>query len=188
MRNSCITLKLVFACVVFTTATGVKLNIPSALPNPLPVEKAFVVSTGLQDSRLSVRWTMPEGYYLYRESIGISGTADVAVTDVAIPRGMSKSDEFFGDVEVFYEQLDVSSTVTTSLEKFHVLVTYQGCAEVGLCYPRQKCWIELVSEPTVGVWQRFLQFIGLADSDGEAPTPNFQQRSCVEPPINASLQ
>ena len=47
------------------------------------------------------------------------------------PRGMSKSDEFFGDVEVFYEQLDVSSTVTTSLEKFHVLVTYQGLCGSG---------------------------------------------------------
>lgn len=188
VRRNSRTVKLLFACVVFMTTVGVKLNIPTAVPNPLPVEKAFVVSAGLQDSRLSIRWDMPEGYYLYRESIDISGTAEVLVTDVAIPRGLSKSDEFFGDVEVFYKQLDVSSTVTTSLEKFHVLVTYQGCAEVGLCYPRQKCWIELESEPSVGFWQRFVEFIGLADNDGEAPKPTFQQRSCVEPPVDASLQ
>jgi thiol:disulfide interchange protein DsbD len=54
-----------------------------------------------------------------------------------MPAGKKKTDEFFGDVEVYYDVLSATVPVARpgDASSFEIQVTYQGCADAGLCYP-----------------------------------------------------
>jgi thiol:disulfide interchange protein DsbD len=51
-----------------------------------------------------------------------------------LPKGEQKHDEYFGDVEVYHGIVDVELP-RTDQRAFTLAVTYQGCADKGLCYP-----------------------------------------------------
>ena len=57
---------------------------------------------------------------------------------LAIPDGLAKTDEFFGDVEVYYQFADVGLEVQGGDELVQLDITYQGCADAGLCYPHEQ--------------------------------------------------
>ncbi|MNQ75000.1 Thiol:disulfide interchange protein DsbD precursor [compost metagenome] len=53
-----------------------------------------------------------------------------------MPAGEQKHDEYFGDVEVYHGILDIDLPRAASDQRpFTLAVTYQGCADKGLCYP-----------------------------------------------------
>ncbi len=105
----------------------------------LPVDEAFVF-TAIADGadRILLDWQVAPGYYLYRHRTSAkTATPGFALGEIAMPDGKKKTDEFFGDVEVYYGILSATVPVTrpeggTSLE---IQVSYQGCADAGLCYP-----------------------------------------------------
>ncbi|MEC8633935.1 MAG: protein-disulfide reductase DsbD domain-containing protein, partial [Pseudomonadota bacterium] len=49
--------------------------------------------------------------------------------------GLAKNDEFFGDVEVYYDAVEATVSLEKTTELAQIKVTYQGCADAGLCYP-----------------------------------------------------
>lgn len=104
-------------------------------PDILPVDDAFHLTVMRTDGQLSLLWQIQPGYYLYRHRIKINGSD--RLEKPIIPEGIGKSDEYFGDVEVYYESLQVDVPVTGGVQE-EIQVEYQGCAEVGLCYPPQK--------------------------------------------------
>jgi len=80
-----------------------------------------------------------DGYYLYKDKISIeSATPNVQIGKPVLPKGKSKHDEYFGDTEVYYEVLEatlpVARAASSATQSVHLKVTYQGCAEGGLCY------------------------------------------------------
>ncbi len=102
----------------------------------LPVDEAFRLSTQrLEGDKVSLYWQIAEGYYLYRHRLKVE-QADQSI-ELTIPTGIAKHDEYFGDVEIYYDSLSVQVPLegTTPLT---IEVSYQGCAEAGLCYPPQK--------------------------------------------------
>jgi thioredoxin:protein disulfide reductase len=105
----------------------------------LPVDQAFVL-TALPDGgdRVLLDWQVAPGYYLYRHRVSAkTSTPGFALGEVAMPDGKKKTDEFFGDVEVYYDALTATVAVTRpeGLSSFELEVSYQGCADAGLCYP-----------------------------------------------------
>ncbi|MCY3812578.1 MAG: protein-disulfide reductase DsbD family protein [Gammaproteobacteria bacterium] len=61
-----------------------------------------------------------------------------------IPAGQPKVDEYFGESEVYYGQVEVTVPIHAAATRSRrVLVTYQGCADYGLCYPPQRRLISL---------------------------------------------
>ncbi len=53
-----------------------------------------------------------------------------------LPKGENHHDEYFGDQEVYRQSVDATFSVPPSDAKtVEVKVTYQGCADAGLCYP-----------------------------------------------------
>ena len=53
-----------------------------------------------------------------------------------MPDGVAKVDDYFGEIEAYYGILDIELPVTnTENRHFTLQVTYQGCADKGLCYP-----------------------------------------------------
>lgn len=105
----------------------------------LPVDQAFVFSAVADGGdRVLLDWQVAPGYYLYRHRISAkTATPGFTLGEVALPDGKKKTDEFFGDVEVYYGALAAALPVTRpeGASTLEVAVTYQGCADAGLCYP-----------------------------------------------------
>lgn len=106
----------------------------------LPPDEAFRLNA-LDDGtdRVRLDWQIADGYYLYRSRIGVNTASPVAQLGATqFPAGDIKNDEYFGRQVVYHHQL--AATVPVARAGGTVLdlplkVTYQGCAEAGLCYP-----------------------------------------------------
>ncbi len=105
----------------------------------LPVDQAFVFSaTADGGGQVQLDWQIAPGYYLYRHRVSVkTATAGFTLGEIAMPPGKKKTDEFFGDVEVYYDALMAMVPVTRPADasSFEIAVSYQGCADAGLCYP-----------------------------------------------------
>ncbi|PAV26750.1 thiol:disulfide interchange protein DsbD [Tamilnaduibacter salinus] len=105
----------------------------------LPVDQAFPFETTLTDSGLSLHWDVTPGHYLYQGRVQVR--APEAGVSVSAPRfsraGEDREDPYFGQVTVFTEPATAHIDVTLPADKRETTlkVTYQGCAEAGLCYP-----------------------------------------------------
>ncbi len=105
----------------------------------LLADQAFVLSaeSGSRD-RVRLRWDIADDYYLYRDKVTVKTAAtDVQLGSVSIPGGEQKHDEYFGEQVVFHEQMlaDVAVTAAAGVTEVPLEITYQGCADAGLCYP-----------------------------------------------------
>ena len=91
-------------------------------------------------TELLVRWDIAEGYYLYRDKLDIRLLAVEGVTagPASIPEGETKHDEFFGDVQVFHNEVEARlplQRASGAATEVSIQLGYQGCAEAGICYP-----------------------------------------------------
>ena len=86
-----------------------------------------------------LNWEIAEGYYLYRARIKVTTPSASAQLGAAqFPAGQFKTDEYFGRQEIYHHELRVTVPVARAAGGAFSLplqVTYQGCAEKGLCYP-----------------------------------------------------
>ena len=91
--------------------------------------------------RIRLNWEIAEGYYLYRARIKVRTTSATAQLGTPqFPPGQVKTDEYFGKQEVYHHELAASVPVARSSGgelELPLEVTYQGCADAGLCYPPQ---------------------------------------------------
>lgn len=104
----------------------------------LPVDEAYELSVmGSGPRQVALQWLIAPEYYLYRHAFAAKARTTSGVVDVVltIPDGLAKTDEFFGDVEVYYGAVDASLDLDKSAELVELSITYQGCADAGLCYP-----------------------------------------------------
>ncbi len=110
----------------------------------LKVDEAFVLSATLaDDGALNVRWDMPDGYYLYRHQFAFATKHPEQLTlgEAQIPAGKEKVDEFFGEVEVYYHSAEAVVPLQSKPGvNTQIGVTFQGCADAGLCYPPETKW------------------------------------------------
>jgi thiol:disulfide interchange protein DsbD len=107
----------------------------------LDPDQAFPFQVDVNDATtLVARWTVAEGYYLYRDKISftLQQSQDVALGPISIAQGKVKHDEFFGQVEIFEHDFDVLLPLVrknTAQTNVTLQTVYQGCAKAGLCYP-----------------------------------------------------
>ncbi|MBE5269688.1 protein-disulfide reductase DsbD [Stenotrophomonas sp. B2] len=108
---------------------------------PLPSEQAFGFDAIASDGNtLLLRFSPAPGYYLYRDrtSLKLEGSAGVLADAPRWPAAQSHRDEHFGDVSVYFNQVEVPlplrRTVTDAVDST-LVVTFQGCQTDGICYP-----------------------------------------------------
>ena len=105
----------------------------------LAPDAAFQVSSRLDGDNMHVQRLIADGYYLYRQKIQVSAeSADLLAGPVQSPPGTLVTDAYFGTQEVYHQQVEVAVHLTRRDYGAHpvqVRVSYQGCAEAGLCYP-----------------------------------------------------
>ena len=136
---------LLVACAVLVAAGTIADRL---LPEPdfAPVDQAFQIHVYLDDhGKVHAHWRILPRYYLYRHALKITSQDEIPLKSLNIPRGTKKVDEYFGEVEVYHESLQISADFPMETKELTVLVSYQGCAELGFCYAEQKREFKLVS-------------------------------------------
>lgn len=102
-------------------------------------------------ARLELRFDIAAGYYLYGDKFKVeSDPVEFRFGALQIPRGKVKYDETFQkDVETFRDHVTLSLPLEqVPTAPFKVLVSSQGCADKGLCYPPTQRALGV--EPTPG--------------------------------------
>ena len=136
---------------VFGAATGAS----DALP--LPEEEAFRFEAIVGGpNQLLLRFTPAPGYYLYRDrsSVEVRGEG-VSAGAIAWPASTAHFDEHFGDVQVFFDQVEAPLPLFrqhTEATPLTVVATFQGCQTDGICYPpmTREVALDLPAGGTVG--------------------------------------
>jgi thiol:disulfide interchange protein DsbD len=108
----------------------------------LNVDEAFSFNFYQKDNQLEVSFDTAPGYYLYRHQFKFKGK-NINFTPVLLPEGIDHEDEFFGVQKIFTEQLTFIINLEHVSSDGSIKITYQGCAEKGLCYPPTSKVIEL---------------------------------------------
>ncbi|MGK0674362.1 MAG: protein-disulfide reductase DsbD [Halothiobacillaceae bacterium] len=121
---------------------------PASAGEPLGPERAFRFSSTIDGATVHLRWDIAPHHYLYRDKISITAIEPKhALGQADIPAGEEKNDPFLGQVRVFRDTLEVSVPVQNvgAGQKLVLNVTYQGCAEAGICYPPMEQRVELTT-------------------------------------------
>ncbi|MBZ6387340.1 MULTISPECIES: protein-disulfide reductase DsbD [Pantoea] len=108
----------------------------------VPVEQAFAFDFSQQGHQLTLSWKVKEGYYLYRQQIHVSAR-QAQIAPVALPPGQPHEDEFYGKSEIYPQDLRVPVQLQQAASGASLVVTYQGCAAAGFCYPPETRTIPL---------------------------------------------
>lgn len=109
-------------------------------PKFLPADQAFVFSHTQSADQLNLNWQIAEGYYLYKKEVEIKGN-NVQLGEVQFPQSERYNDEFFGEVEIFRNQLNIGVPFKGN-QNGQVEVRYQGCTK-GFCYPPEVVTLNL---------------------------------------------
>ncbi len=123
-------------CLMFWF-TGQVLAIDST--ELLPPDEAFQFTSKVKKAdKLLLSWDIADGYYLYRQKFKfVSLTPGIKVGETSFPASQIKDDATFGKVEIFRDHLEVELLLQrqdTKLNKLTLEATFQGCAEIGVCY------------------------------------------------------
>lgn len=131
------------------------LGLDQADDVPPLVDEAFQFNAEVSASNtLLAHWQVMEGNYLYRDKLRfeIINNEQVKLGEVSLPAGENKQDEFFGLVQVYYQDIKLKLPLNrpAAQQELTVVAYFQGCSETfGICYPPGKQQVKLTLPPTV---------------------------------------
>ena len=117
---------------------------------PLSLKEAFPYFVSeLSPGKYRINWVLAQGHYLYRHALQFSllqtEGGDSLPVNYELPDGVQKTDQFFGQIEAYYNLLSIDLNLTTVPEpEAGLMIQYQGCAEWGFCYPPQRAFFKLL--------------------------------------------
>ena len=111
----------------------------SATGELLPVDEAVAMNARVDKAHeLPVAWQIAPGYYLYRDKLTFEAAGRISLGAPNSPAGVPHTDDNFGDVEVFYDYVEIKVPFArASPDALDVELTagFQGCKEGSICYP-----------------------------------------------------
>ena len=108
----------------------------------LPADEVFKLSAKMDDSRIKFVWTIKKNNYLYLDKFSFEIKNKGIYKEPVFPMGRILEDEFFGKVEVFFDNVETSFVINESLPA-KIIVTYQGCNQIGYCYLPIKKYVHI---------------------------------------------
>ena len=99
----------------------------------LPADQSFKFSAFQKEDRIILTWELKENCFLYKDKFLISSLAEESLFINTKQVPVMISDEYFGEVEVFYNKVTKSFAYNPLMKE--ISVEYQGCNEKGFCYP-----------------------------------------------------
>jgi len=107
---------------------------------PLPEDQAFKFEAiAIAADELLMRFTPAKGYYLYQDRSSFRVLEDdVQAGNAAWPQGSSHRDEHFGEVVVYFDEVEVPLRLARNegtARRIRLQASFQGCQTDGICYP-----------------------------------------------------
>ena len=142
----------------------------------LEPDKAFQFSArALDSSTVEVRYAIATGYYLYRERFRFAAEpAGAKLGPAEFPKGEIHEDQFFGRTETYRHDLRIRLPVDfAGADHIRLLVTSQGCADIGVCYIPQVQATDVRLDASGGLFSSFSgsdPFAVSPAADGAPPT------------------
>lgn len=123
---------------ISSAQAGILDSLTESEPKFLPVTEAFPFQIEQQGNQLSVIWDSADEYYLYKKKILLKQGKQKFKAASFSEEGELKHDEAFGEVIVFYGQVEARFDLKALTPNTEAILGFQGCADAGLCYPPQK--------------------------------------------------
>ncbi|NNC77983.1 MAG: protein-disulfide reductase DsbD [Woeseiaceae bacterium] len=105
---------------------------------PPPDEVFFPDVFAIDGNNVQLVIRVIPGFYLYKDKISVNSLSNKArAGNLELPKGKPKTDEFFGEQEVYYDEVVgrvAIARATPEAMDLELEVNYQGCADGGLCY------------------------------------------------------
>jgi thiol:disulfide interchange protein DsbD len=106
----------------------------------LAPDAAFQLSAeGIDTKTVALHFNIADGYYLYKQRVHVSATDErTTISSVQLPVGLGHDDEYFGKQEIYRQQAQINvayALADMTASTVTLTVSYQGCADAGLCYP-----------------------------------------------------
>ncbi len=100
------------------------------IPHP---DEVYRLHAAIVEQKIFLRWDIKPDCYLYLNKFSFFDKKLDTYQKVSFPKGEILVDEYFGEVEVFFDAVEVVFDIGTEFEK-EIIVTYQGCNQKGYCY------------------------------------------------------
>jgi thiol:disulfide interchange protein len=142
--NSFLQTSVVFFCI-FISAVSAQESL-SAANNAalgvkdefLPVTEAFKLKPQIVNNQLQLEFVIAPGYYLYQKRFKLNPSNGLTLTP-EYSESTSKYDPYEEkEVAVYHDKATINLALPANTTPFDLQVTFQGCADAGLCYPPHK--------------------------------------------------
>lgn len=125
-------MRYVWSIMMLTLLSVLSAHVQQDFVQP---EQAFRLNVSKQaDAQVRLNWEISKGYYLYRQQMKVDADPIGRAQKVDWPAGTLKTDETFGESEVYHDNVAVRVTAPDAQA---LTIGWQGCADAGLCYPPQ---------------------------------------------------
>ena len=141
------------------------------IPHP---NEAFILTAKLDAANIiQTNILLADNIYVYRDKIQIAMIEGEGhkIGAISLPRGEIIYDEFFGESEVIYDQVDVSIPIISesgASGQFRLSYSYQGCVKDRICYPPITKF--LVVDAAQGLIEVQGEFDDIASDSTRSPT------------------
>ncbi len=120
---------------------GNSLGLTDTSNHFLPLEEAYILSVeAIDGNTLRAHWDIADNVYIYRDKFEfeLKNANGITLGKPVMPKGKKKIDESFGEMVVYYHEVDIDIPLERSnLNPADIILVakYQGCADAGFCYP-----------------------------------------------------
>ena len=152
---------------------------------PPPEEVFFPDVFPVDGNTVEIGFRIEPGFYIYKHRITAKSLSPAAQAgQLDLPQGKLKYDEFFGESEVYYDEVIgrlAIARATPEAMDLELEVGYQGCADGGLCYLPQT-QVMTVSLPAAKV----VSDLGATGPSGGSPAVPVSEQSRIAQIISGS--
>ncbi|MEO1889708.1 MAG: protein-disulfide reductase DsbD [Cycloclasticus sp.] len=120
----------------------------------LEPDQAFSFYADVNDKQqITLNWRIADGYYLYQEKINVTliSPDTVQLQPITLPSGKQKTDEIYGSTTVYYGDITLTQRLVSPISNptdITLSVDFQGCADIGVCYPPINKVVNLSLQPS----------------------------------------
>lgn len=100
----------------------------------LPVDDAFQFDFRQHGNQLVLKWQIADGYYMYQHRFLVQSPVQLSEAP-ELPEGEPHFDEFFGETIIYRDAVELTYLLAQAESNQEFVISYQGCADAGLCYP-----------------------------------------------------
>lgn len=165
---------------ISSAQAGILDGLIESEPKFLPVGEAFPFQIEQQGDELSIFWDSADNYYLYKKKINLKQGKQKFIPRQFSEEGILQHDEAFGEVIVFYNQVEARFDLKQLEKNTPTLLGFQGCADAGLCYPPQKITLDIDWSLVKAASVNTAQSAALSTPTSDTAEPSTNNDSWIE--------